>query len=85
MVFETSAEVPAAGTRFSLYDLGSVQNTTGAALNAASVAGGVTSFLRPEEVAWNPTSLRDFYFVTTNSFTAPSRLWRLRFDDVCQF
>lgn len=82
MVSETSAEVPAAGTRFSLYDLGSVQNTTGAALDAASVAGGVTSFLRPEDGAWNPTSLRDFYFVTTNSFTAPSRLWRLRFDDV---
>lgn len=82
MVSETSAEVPAAGTRFSLYDLGSVQNTTGAALDAASVAGGVTSFLRPEDGAWNPASLRDFYFVTTNSFTAPSRLWRLRFDDV---
>ncbi|MEO6453639.1 MAG: T9SS type A sorting domain-containing protein, partial [Ginsengibacter sp.] len=82
MALESSATVPAAGTRFSLFDLGSVQNTTGAALDAASVAGGVTAFLRPEDGAWDPTNLRDFYFATTNSFTAPSRLWRLRFDDI---
>ncbi|MEO6549790.1 MAG: esterase-like activity of phytase family protein [Ferruginibacter sp.] len=81
MIAETSLSVPAVGTRFSLYDLGSVQNSTGAALDAASVAAGVTSFLRPEDGAWDPVNKRDFYFATTNSFSSPSRLWRLRFDD----
>lgn len=81
LVSETSASVPAVGTRFSLFDLGTVQNTTGTALDAASVAAGVTSFLRPEDGAWDPVNKRDFYFATTNSFSSPSRLWRLRFDD----
>ncbi|WP_211167703.1 esterase-like activity of phytase family protein [Pseudanabaena yagii] len=81
LVDEANTTTLAAGNRFSLVDLGSVQNTTGATLDAASEAAGVTSFLRPEDGAWDPSSPRDFYFTTTNSFTGPSRLWRLRFDD----
>ena len=71
----------AQGNRFTLADLGKVENTTGAALQAQSVAAGVTAFLRPEDGHWDPSNLRDFYFVTTGSFSSPSRLWRLRFDD----
>jgi predicted extracellular nuclease/2',3'-cyclic-nucleotide 2'-phosphodiesterase (5'-nucleotidase family)/Ca2+-binding RTX toxin-like protein len=78
---ETNATTLASGTRFALADLGSVQNTTGAALETASNAAGATNFLRPEDGAWDPSNPKDFYFTTTNSFTGPSRLWRLRFDD----
>ncbi len=79
---ESSLSIPSAGTAFTLFDLGQVHNTTGAALNTASNTAGVTAFLRPEDGAWDPSNPNDFYFVTTNSFTAPSRLWRLRFTDI---
>ncbi|MFZ4680656.1 MAG: fibronectin type III domain-containing protein [Flavobacterium sp.] len=79
---ELSASIPAANTPFALEDLGFVQNTTGATLHTNSVAAGVTNFLRPEDGAFDPSNPNDFYFVTTNSFTSPSRLWRLRFNDI---
>jgi hypothetical protein len=79
---EVSASTPAVGTRFDLFDLGSVQNTTGVALNTASLAGGVTNFLRPEDGGFDPANPNDFYFATTNGFNSPSRLWRLRFDNI---
>jgi hypothetical protein len=79
---ETSASVPSPGTAFSLADLGFVHNVSGIQLNANSNAIGVTTFLRPEDGHWDPMRPNDFYFVTTNSFTAPSRLWRLRFTDI---
>ncbi len=78
---EVSGSIPAAGTAFSLTDMGFVHNTTGATLNAASNTAGVTTFLRPEDGAWDPQNPDDFYFVTTNSFTSPSRLWKLHFTD----
>jgi 2',3'-cyclic-nucleotide 2'-phosphodiesterase (5'-nucleotidase family)/Ca2+-binding RTX toxin-like protein/endonuclease/exonuclease/phosphatase family metal-dependent hydrolase len=78
---ETNATALTSGTRFALADLGNVQNTTGAALETASNAAGISTFLRPEDGAWDPSNPKDFYFATTNSFTGPSRLWRLRFDD----
>jgi len=81
MAKEDTLGVPAPGTRFTLADLGYVQSKTGGALDSASVAAGVTTFLRPEDGAWDPSNLRDFYFNTTDAFTLPSRLWRLRFDD----
>jgi hypothetical protein len=68
-------------TRFALYPFGNVEGTTGAAIESLSVANGVTAFLRPEDGAWDPSNPNDFYFVTTATFTGPSRLWRLRFDD----
>jgi hypothetical protein len=84
LLTEVSANVPAAGTTFSLEDLGFVQNKTGLALNTQSVAAGVTTFLRPEDGAWDPAHPNDFYFATTNAFGAatPTRLWRLRFTNV---
>jgi secreted PhoX family phosphatase len=70
------------GTRFSLVSLGDVTNTTGAQLQTESVAAGVTGFQRPEDASWDPTNPNVLYFVTTNGFNAPSRLWRATFDDV---
>lgn len=81
MTKEDTLGVPVAGTRFSLVDLGTVQNTKGAALDSISIAAGVTTFLRPEDGAWDPSNPKDFYFNTTDAFTLPSRLWRRRFDN----
>jgi 2',3'-cyclic-nucleotide 2'-phosphodiesterase/3'-nucleotidase/5'-nucleotidase len=79
---EISTSIPAANTAFTLVDLGIVRDSSGAALNSKSNALGVTNFLRPEDGHWDPSNPNDFYFVTTNSFTAPSRLWRLRMSDI---
>jgi len=79
---EVSSSLPAAGTTFNLIDLGTVHNLTGATLQTNSNNAGVTNFLRPEDGAWDPNNPRDFYFVTTNSFSSPSRMWRLRFNDI---
>lgn len=69
---------------FELASLGDASGLTGAQVQAASAAAGVTEFLRPEDGAWDPADPRVFYFVTTDRFnTAPapgrSRLWRLTF------
>lgn len=66
---------------FELHSFGNVQNTTGAQLETDSNTNLVTKFNRPEDAAWDPNSPNDLYFVTTNGFTAPSRLWRARFVD----
>jgi Bacterial protein of unknown function (DUF839)/Domain of unknown function (DUF4114) len=91
LVDELAASTPAIGTRFTLSDLTSVAKGTGAALDAASETAGVTSFLRPEDGAWDPSNRRDFYFNTTHQYdqvsngagtqVGNSRVWRLRFDD----
>ena len=81
-VLETSASIPLAGTTFTMADLGSVQNITGATLQANSVTAGVTQFLRPEDGAWDPSNPADFYFNTTNGFGNPSRLWKLHFTNI---
>jgi hypothetical protein len=79
---ELSAGVPTPNTSFTMVDLGQVANLTGAQLNSNSVAAGVTTFLRPEDGAWDPNHPSDFYFATTNSFSAPSRLWKVQFSDI---
>jgi hypothetical protein len=43
---------------------------------------GVTAFQRVEDGVWDPANPRDFYFLTTASFTGNSRLWRMRFTDI---
>jgi hypothetical protein len=83
---------PAAGTHFDLVDLGEVSNLTGAQLDAASATAGATYFSRPEDGAWDPSNLSDFYFNTTDQIdqvndnvgtqVGHSRLWRLRFTDL---
>ena len=67
---------------FTLASLGNVSALSGATLQTNSIAAGVTQFNRPEDGAWDPAHPNDFYFVTTNAFSAPSRLWRLRFTDI---
>ncbi|RYD83365.1 MAG: choice-of-anchor D domain-containing protein [Sphingobacteriales bacterium] len=79
---EISGSLPTDGTMFTLADLGYVLNTTGIALNTQSNAAGVTSFLRPEDGNWDPSNPSDFYFITTNAFNSPSRLWKLHFNDL---
>ena len=71
----------ASGTAFTAADLGSVANQTGAQIQAASVAAGVTEWFRPEDAAWDPTRPNDLYFAITSSFTTQSKLYRLRFAD----
>jgi hypothetical protein len=82
----------ASGTRFALHNFGDVRSMTGEALQTASVAAGVTEFLRPEDGAWDTRNPNLFYFVTTDRFDstkdgsgtaiARSRLYRLSFDDI---
>lgn len=81
-IAENNASIPAAETAFTLYDFGDVSAVTGAILNTNSNNNGVTTFLRPEDGAWDPSSPNDFYFVTTNGSTSPSRLWKLHFTDI---
>ena len=69
------------GTPFTVYNFGDVGCRTGASLDSEGVTNGVTGFWRPEDGAWDPRHPKDFYFVTTASFTGQSRLWRLRFVD----
>ena len=66
---------------FTMVNLGNVSNQTGAQIDAASEAAGVTSFLRPEDGAWDTLNPNRFYFVTTDAFNAPSRLWAADFND----
>ena len=66
---------------FSMVNLGDVSKSTGAALDAQSETAGVTSFLRPEDGAWDTLNPNRFYFVTTDAINAPSRLWALDFKD----
>ncbi|NOT38088.1 MAG: T9SS type A sorting domain-containing protein [Saprospiraceae bacterium] len=82
---ETSSSIPPAETPFTLIEFGDVTNISGDSLNAISNRSGVTNFLRPEDGAWDPIHPKDFYFVTTNSFNSPSRLWRCRFSDVSRW
>lgn len=63
-------------------DNGNVSNMTGAQIDADSEAQGVTSFLRPEDSAWDPDHPNVLYFTTTNSFTGNSRLYQLTFTDI---
>lgn len=79
---ESNTYTPAANTTFTLVNMGNVAAMSGATLNANSNNAGVTNFLRPEDGTWDPANPRDFYFVTTNAFGSPSRLWRLRFNDI---
>lgn len=82
LALEVSASFPAANTTFSLVDLGNVSAISGASIQAMSTNSGVTQFLRPEDGVWDPMNPRDFYFATTNNFTSPSRLYRLRFTNI---
>jgi Ca2+-binding RTX toxin-like protein len=73
------------GERFELVGLSDQTNHTDSnALQAESLASGITQFRRVEDGAFDPNNPNDFYFVTTDQFGAAgfSKLWRLRFDDI---
>jgi hypothetical protein len=69
------------GTRFTVHDFGDASAKTAAQIETEGATAGVTSFLRPEDGAWDPAQPSDLYFNTTANFDGNSRLWRLRFDD----
>jgi hypothetical protein len=70
------------GTAFTGHSFGDVSARTGAQLNNASIAAGVTLFQRPEDGVWATANPNDFYFATTGIGADPqSRLWRLHFED----
>jgi hypothetical protein len=66
---------------FTMVNLGDVSNKTGGELDTMSEAQKVTTFLRPEDGAWDTLNPNRFYFVTTDAFNAPSRLWAVDFTD----
>lgn len=67
---------------FTLVNLGDVTNLTGAALQTASNAAGVSEFFRPEDSAWDPSNPNWLYFATTANFNSTSHLYRLEFTDI---
>jgi len=66
---------------FTMIDLGDVSGKTGAQIDAASEMAGVTTFLRPEDGAWDTLNPNRFYFVTTNAIDKPTQLWAADFID----
>jgi RTX calcium-binding nonapeptide repeat (4 copies) len=70
---------------FSLINLGDVSGRNGSntatGLQGLSETNKVTEFLRPEDGAWDTQNPDTFYFVTTNNFNNPSRLWAAEFVD----
>lgn len=67
---------------FTLELITDAANKTGAQIDAESEAADVTSFLRPEDSAWDPENPNTLYFTTTNSFTGNSRLYKVTFTDI---
>lgn len=79
---ETDATtVPEGGAGFELVEIPGAATMTGAELETASTAAGVSRLARPEDGAWDPTHPAGFYFATTASFSGTSRLWHLDFSD----
>lgn len=79
---ESNGTIPAAGTAFTLYNLGTVHNTTGSTLQTNSVNNGVTGWMRPEDALWDPQHPEDLYVLTTNGFGSPSRMWKFHFNNI---
>jgi hypothetical protein len=91
--FVFSSAAPAVtSARFEFHSFGNVSNKTGVQIQDEAIANKVTQFIRVEDGHWDPRpgKERDYYFVTTGRITAdaatwrPSRLWRLRFDDIAR-
>ena len=74
---------------FTLAALGDVSGKTGAQLEADSNTAGVTQFLRPEDISWDPTNPARGYFVVTDNVASDgtstgfhSRLYQFTFTDI---
>lgn len=70
---DRSAGLGAITKSFTLASFGDASSMTGAQLQTASTAAGVTEFLRPEDGAWDPTDPDVFWFVTTDRFNTIKR------------
>jgi len=78
-------------TTFTLAALPDQRTVTSNTNGQANTAGG-TSFLRPEDIAWDPKSPNKMYFTTTDQFdqvkdgvgatVGRSRVWRMTFSDL---
>lgn len=78
---ESDVTTTPAPVGFSLVEIPGAASMTGAELQAASDALGVTALARPEDGAWDPNDPEHFYFATTASFSGISHLWHLTFAD----
>jgi len=66
--------------------------TTSGTFTLVNPASGGTTFLRPEDAAWDPNNPSDLYFVTTDRYdqvkdgvgaqVGRSRLWKVHFTDI---
>ncbi|MDB5320002.1 MAG: 5-nucleotidase/2,3-cyclic phosphodiesterase [Phycisphaerales bacterium] len=74
--------VPGVTAESDLFGLGNA--ATGKVLSSTfTLTDGVgTTFLRPEDGAWDPTQPNVYYFATTASFGGTTRLWRLTYTDL---
>ncbi|HYZ32138.1 MAG TPA: hypothetical protein VE684_07630 [Crenalkalicoccus sp.] len=77
----SQTEVPTSGS-FALADLGDVSGMTGTQILTAANAAGVSGWWRPEDGAWDNQNPNKYYFVTTASQTASTRLWSLTYTDI---
>ena len=69
--------------RFELHEFTRAEAAgSGAALQALSVASGVTEFARPEDGHWDTKNPRVFYWVTTGRSNQTARLYRFTFDSI---
>ena len=82
MTAESNASDLTNGAAFTMANLGDVSSLDQTAINNAANAAGATGFLRPEDGAWDPSNPNWYYFVTTNGYGQPSRLWRMEFTDI---
>jgi serralysin len=82
--FASDGEGAPERSAFVLENLGDVSGKTGAELEAASDAAGLTGFGRPEDGAWDTQDPNRFYFATTGAGDVPTRLWALDFVDVAR-
>lgn len=89
--FVFGAAAPALkSARFELVNFGDVSGKTGVQIQDDAINSQVTQFIRVEDGQWDPRPGKgnDFYFVTTGRISSdpaawrPSRLWRIRFDDI---
>jgi len=76
-----AATTPMTGA-FTLEAIPSASTLTGAQIETASDALGVSEWWRPEDSCWDTVDPNRLYFVTTSTFTTPSRLWALDFTNV---
>jgi hypothetical protein len=82
-VFTETTAAPGTGAS-TFVDVTSFATGTGAALQAESIAQQVTRFARPEDGVWNPAKPNEYYWVNTGTAAAPTRLYRMTFNDIAQ-